>query len=576
MREFYVSVAWLLLSLTALSNKLAAQQDDDFNPETVVTKISARKHEGIGVKGFMEHGHERVGTGWRIGEECNLVVSAYHVAKIMDSSAIKINGRKIAETYLATGPNDPGAVRIEMADKSLHSLRYVPVHDLAVFRLKKPLPCQGTHGVGVAGRKLQRGEHIRAYGYPRGGMLTMFSGKFLREFADGMLEFEMQPSKDGATIGPGLSGGLIVNEGNQAVGVAGFVERGNRNMLQAIPIWVLADYLRKIESPEFYARLIPGTIYRTPSPVTVDIEAEADVIHGDEDAGEGAERDTEVSGENVGINPTSILPKWYLQDGIEEWLPPLKPRNLSGEIHRRTQEPADVQMLRKKAQELGEGMRNFIALQKLEFGFENTRQQTREHEVRVVYGHQTFRKWPDGKKEGKDLPFPSTATWVMIDTEWKDLPDLLATDLDLRIEQDSDRIMEGQKLKVFRFEGVAEDSACIFKSHTIYIPYLWHRDSSKVVPCRGEAWTDEQFNILRITVDEDLTKADADWRRCKLSVLYGWLNEPGEERKLIPVSIALQVEFNGRPYWCRGEFKNYRMFAVKGVIKSPSESGDEK
>jgi hypothetical protein len=104
-----------------------------------------------------------------------------------------------------------------------------------------------------------------------------------------------------------------------------------------------------------------------------------------------------------------------------------------------------------------------------------------------------------------------------------------------------------------------EDRACEFRSITDYI--VWQREWVGTVKCRGEVWTDENFNILRITQDDDLPASKTRWHKLHVAVIYGRLEEAAKEPRLLPTNVVLRAEFSdGKTYWCKGAFTNYRMF----------------
>jgi hypothetical protein len=84
------------------------------------------------------------------------------------------------------------------------------------------------------------------------------------------------------------------------------------------------------------------------------------------------------------------------------------------------------------------------------------------------------------------------------------------------------------------------------------------------VACQGEVWTDENLNILRITENEELPIEKTKWQKLHAAVTYGWLEQQTKEPRLVPTDIYLQAEFSGdgKTYWCRGRFSNYRMFTA--------------
>ncbi len=206
-------------------------------------------------------------------------------------------------------------------------------------------------------------------------------------------------------------------------------------------------------------------------------------------------------------------------------------------------------------------MKNFIAVQTLSYGGEETPVLWSRHEIRVTDGHQVFRKYPDGKKELSRLPYPKSRTVLVIGSEWSTLPNMVGSNLKLKIQQGEDAFVDGRKIHVFLYQEEVEDHACEFRSSTDFI--FFERTWVGAVACSGEVWTDENMNILRITENYDLPPSKTKWRNLHAAVMYRWLREPKEEPKLVSVNIFMQAELDHKVYWCQGQFTNYQMFTVK-------------
>jgi hypothetical protein len=144
--------------------------------------------------------------------------------------------------------------------------------------------------------------------------------------------------------------------------------------------------------------------------------------------------------------------------------------------------------------------------------------------------------------------------------EWSILPMLIGTELKLKLVQVQDASIGSRIIKVFQYYGNVEDNVCEFEHISDYI--LFKRMWERPVSCDGEVWTDEDFNIIRISENEDLPPS-AIWRNYRTVVTYGWLNKQGEPRTLVPLYIAGRAEFNGKRYWYRGRFTNYQVFTAR-------------
>jgi len=158
-----------------------------------------------------------------------------------------------------------------------------------------------------------------------------------------------------------------------------------------------------------------------------------------------------------------------------------------------------------------------------------------------------------------NVPLPPSNPGLGPGGEWSILPTLVGTELKLRLAKLQDAFIGGKRIKVFQYYGDVEDNVCGFKSITDYM--FFQRVWEHPVSCGGEVWTDDDFNIIRISENEELPPSTG-WSNYRAVVTYGWLNEPGEPRKLVPLDITGQAESNGRRYWYRGRFTNYQVFTA--------------
>ena len=86
------------------------------------------KFTGFGVDG-------KFGTGFCLDSECRFIGTNYHVAMLAPPR--NINGQKIVQRYIATGPEDDGATSND--GPSMSPLKYNLSRDLAIFELRHPL-----------------------------------------------------------------------------------------------------------------------------------------------------------------------------------------------------------------------------------------------------------------------------------------------------------------------------------------------------------------------------------------------------------------------------------------------------
>src|SRR5207247_10433231 len=132
---------------------------------------------------------------------------------------------------------------------------------------------------------------------------------------------------------------------------------------------------------------------------------------------------------------TDIYPKLV---PTPQHYPKFAPRRADGLQHR-PEEPYEVSVLRKKAQLLADSMRNFIAVQSFAWGSGDKEPAAQaEYEVRVIDGLQRFRRYPDGKKELQEVPYPRLNGWVLPADEWSTLPTMVGTEFRLKVHQAAD------------------------------------------------------------------------------------------------------------------------------------------
>ncbi len=456
------------------------------------------------------------GTGFCIDPECRLIGTNYHVAAI--ARPHKIKGEEVIQRYLATGPDDEGATLNDY--QSERPLKYNLNRDLAIFELRHPIP--HYRGIAFSLEDLELDQQVDIYAYPANPInpirsLVRFHGAFKGTTTQGFLAFEY--SRDnGKPIHGGASGGLVVDSKTQrVVGIlsrAGLGKNGNEVAL-AVPSQSLADFVTKVQ-PWLAQNIFPTVKEQFISPTLAD-----------------------------------LYPKF-------QW------PTSTGSLQHRPEELSEIKGLRSKAQTLADSMRKFVAVQTFSWGQGGLAPTAMaEYEVQVLEGFQRFREYPDGKKELQDVPFPPVNTVVVPGGQWSELPQMVGTDLHLKIHQAADTVVNGRQIKVFQYAADAEDGVCIFKSVRDYGFF----ETSKIVtiPCHGEVWTDEDMNILRISQHLELA---GNWQDYQSVVNYGWIRLADNAPRLVPLTISTQAEFKNKAYWCRGLFTNYHMFSIQTKIMS--------
>jgi hypothetical protein len=444
-------------------------------------------------------------TGFCLDAACRFIGTNYHFAAKVRPH--KIKGEEVIQRYLATGPDDEGATVNEVI--SGIPLKFNLSRDLAVFELRHPLPHH--HGAAFSLGEMQIGQEIEIYAYPKESLnpsrhLLQFHGSFKGIMTTGLLAFDYSPS-GGNRIRPGASGGIVVDSKTQRiVGILNAISENGDAIAVAVPVKSLFEFVSKVQ-PFLAERLFPSN--------------------------------SEISPVSADIYPKLVLPHM-------------------GELQSRPTEPASVQLLRSKAQELADSMRNFIAVQTFVWGSGDEEPVAEAaYEVRVIEGNQRFREYPDGKKELSYAPFPNVSNSIVPGGEWSDLPERVGTKLRLKIHQAPDVVINEKRMKVFQYQADIEDDVCRFTSSMFM---FFEVKKTYAVACYGEVWTDEDTNILRISEHLELPH---DWKEFQAVVTYGWLHPADSTTQLIPLSISSQAELDKKIYWCRGLFTNYQMFGSR-------------
>jgi hypothetical protein len=470
----------------------------DFNK--TVLPITELKLLGLGIEG-------KFGTGFCLDPQCRFIGTNYHVAMMAEPR--KIKGQKVIQRYLATGPNDEGATVND--GPSMGPMKYTLSRDLAILELRRPLPRH--HGIPFSLDDLEIGQEIDIYAYPKVSInpirsLLRFHGTFKGQTTAGLLAFDYDLSADKA-IRPGASGGIVVDsKTQQIVGILNTIASNGEGIAMAVPVQSLADFVGRVQP------CLAQNIF--PSP--------------------------------MGVSPvsTDFYPKFVPQPPVEI-------------LQHRPEEPAEVKVLRSKAQVLADSIRNFIAVQTFAWGSGDKAPVAESaYEVRVLDGNQRFRKYPNGKKELQDLPLPPLNNVVGTGGEWSELPQMVGTEPRLKIHQAPDVVVNGQRMKVFQYRADAEDGVCSFRSIFDFEFFVINKDVT--VACYGEVWTDKETNILRMSQH---LENRGWWTHYQSVVTYGWLQRRDDTPRLIPLTISVQAERGKRVYWCRGRFINYRVFSSR-------------
>jgi hypothetical protein len=454
----------------------------------------------------------KFGTGFCLDPACRFIGTNYHLAAAAQPH--KIKGQRVIQRYLASGPDDDGAtVKYALGVK----MKYTLSRDLAIFELLRPL--RRHHGVGFSLAELQVGQRVDIYAYPKESInpvrkLLRFTGSFKGDTTTGLLAFDYKLS-DGKPIRGGASGGIVVDaRTHQIVGILNEVSSSGEAIAAAVPIRALADFVRNVQ-PFLAEKIFP-------------------------------------SADKNSLGADRIAP--FSEDIYPEFIPPA-----SDVFQHRPEEPYEVTKLRTKAQNVAYGMRNLIAVQRLAWGSGNEEPTVQAaYEVRIIDGDQLFREYPGGKKELEDIPFPALKDVIVPGGEWSELPELVGTELRLKVRQAAEVIVNERKIKVFQYYGSVEDGVCLFRS--VLDLMLFKITKSYTVSCHGEVWTDEDTNIIRMSKHYKFPGKAEDYH---VVVTYGWLKRADEPIRLIPLTISSQSVNKKRTLWCRGQFTDYQVFTSR-------------
>ncbi len=483
---------------------------EEFVPERVVFPITDFKPD---IK-HLAPVSIKFGTGFCLDQDCRFVGTNYHVAGVMGKT-VCIKGVFSAQRYLDSAPDDVGAQDIKLALMG-GSLKYTLAHDLAIYEMRQPL--KDFHGIGFDAGELENNLEVDIYAYPFSGNpkrgLVNWHGKFAGKTPQGLLAFSYEEGR----VRGGASGGIVVDSRTKKiVGILSAIGEGEARIALAVPVGQLANFVSRAQ-PYLQATLFPKTVFI--SPVATD------------------------------LYPPYV---WSRDEGVSE--------TTRGET-------TAIAKLRFGAQRLADSMRNFVATQTFAWGHDNREPDaTDAYETLIADGWQRWRR-AGGKRFYDEIPFPPLSDWVTPGNEWSLLPQMVGTELSLKMRQAPDAIFGGRMVHVFQYAAKAEDEICSFR-HVNLLAYagLHRSKSDRFYDCNGEVWVDESGTIVRISLEIALTGPSYHYRAI---VTYGWLEKDGV-RYLVPVTIAAQVE-QKKTYWCRGLFTDYEMFGVKARIVAPAEA----
>jgi len=500
------------------------EHTQDFSEAVVpITSVRITPSVKLGIKGKLGPKVDldaNFGTGLCLGAACRFIVTNYHVA--VTTRVHKIKGEKIIQRYLATGPNDNGATANTFPSGDVFP--YVKKRDLAIFELRGPLPRH--HGLTFSLDEPEVGQEVEIYGYPKGILnpirkLTRFPATFKGPTKSGLLAFDYQMSGDKPIRVSGASGGIVVDRRTEKI--LGILSETNETTALAVQVQTLVEFVTKVQ-PFLAQKIFPAT--RDVSPLSADLYPKF-------------------------APPSDHNPRFV-------------PRRADGLQHR-PEEPYEVSVLRKKAQLLADGMRNFIAVQGFAWGSGDKEPSAEAaYEVRVIDGVQRFRSYPEGKKELDEARYPRLSGWVIPGDAWSKLPTMVGTEFRLKVHQAADVVVNEQRMKIFQYYASVEDNLCPFAPVEDF--GFFTVSKAVAVACYGEVWTDEDTNIIRMSEHLDLSdklKAYRGWEDCQVVLTYGWVKLADEPPRLVPLTIFTEARDKKHIYWCRGQFTDYQIFTSR-------------
>ena len=448
------------------------------------------------------------GSGFCLDPECRFIVTNSHVVKAM-GKWFSIQHEPVVRTWLDSGPDEEGATAVGSN----------PLHDLAIVELWRSLSKKGFHGLDyntTSADDLAIGQDINIYSYPLESnpkrKLLRFEGKYLGVNQNGLLAFSYKP--DPQHIRGGASGGMVIDSKGHVLAVVSAMALNMDNIVLGVSVEVLSAFVSKVQ-PYLAERLFPQTVLIPP-----------------------------------------VQPDFY---------PPWVPERVSAqELQKRQLEPPDVQLLRDKAQAVVDNTRSLIAVQSYEWGkgsAANDPQAVAAYEVREIAGQQRYREYPDGKREMKEVPWPDVES-VIPGNHWSSIATMVAKEYHLQIRRMPDVDWRGQTLRAFQFFGAKEDDVCGFDNITDRFLFFVHHVGTYA--CGGEVWTDQDENIIRLSVGYHIPEFEQDYR---VEVTFGWIDVNGV-KSLVPATISSQLQEKSHLLWCRGLFTDYHQFQSQARLIS--------
>ncbi len=460
--------------------------------------------------------HSTFGTAACLDVECRYLLTNAHVAMLASPNAI--HGDPVVQKFLATGPDDDGAI---MEPEGDGAAAYNPVRDIAIYELVRPM--KGFQGMPFSLEPLADGDQVEIVAFPGRtiGMadfyrtLTKWQATYFADSVNGCLLFKYKVSDSGGRIRPGASGGIVVRNG-AIIGILRGMMPSDL-IAEAVPISSLERFLAKV-NPYLHAQLFPKA--------TV-------------------------------IQPASLdaFPAWIISPSIP------------GVLERRTAEPDDVQRVRRKAQQLYDSMKFLMARQFVSWSEGGPPKMEAVYDLNVRDGVEVF---TDGKHEYTgEIPFPNIHGWVGPGQLWLNAPRYANNDLSLRIRHAGLTTVNSKPLDVYQWQAPGPESKfCQFDEVALF-PFSRH-DRISDVGCSGEIWLSTDGDIVRIS--EAYDRPVRKWSHYESIVLYGRVVLNGESH-LVPTTISTRVQYGkSKMFYCNSIFSGYKFWGSEIRLAPSSET----